>query len=187
MLKRLIALIALAVAGTLVLTGCANDLGSTKKLNGEAAHTALTKVVADSIALFKKDGGTEQVTIGQKQFGLVYNPAAASGKQTAVFDLSTDGPSQFAAADNIFLLALDKLIASELFTEATYAYANSGFTVTGKEAILTVQILDNKVNGTLLKSAVANGPTQATINNYGVNDVAAAKLSTATPAPTPAK
>lgn len=183
MLKRLVALIAVAIVGTLVLSGCTNDLSSTKKLNGEAAQTALTKVVAESIALFKKDGGTEQVTIGQKQFGLVYDPSAAADKQTAIFDLVADGPSQFVKVDNIFLLALDKLIASELFTDATYTYINSGFTVTGKEAILTVQILDNRVNGTLLKSSVANGPTQATINNYGVNDIASAKLSTATPAP----
>lgn len=188
MFKRLIALIAFALVGTLALAGCASDLSSTKKLNGEAAQSALTKVVADSITEFKKSGGTEQVTLGQKQYGLVYDPTAASDKQAAVFDVSTDGPSQFATADNIFLLSLDKLISSELFTDATYSFANSGFTVTSSKAILTVQILDNRVNGTLLKTTQANGPTQATINNYGVNDVAHAKLSTATPAPTtPAK
>jgi hypothetical protein len=183
MLKRLIALITFALVGTLALAGCAGDLSSTKKLNGEAAHTALTKVVTDSITQFQKSGGTEQVTIGQKQYGLVYDPTAPSAKQTAVFDLTTDGPSQFAAADNIFLLSLNKLIASDLFTGATYSFANSGFTVTGQKAILTVQILDNHVNGTLLKSSATNGPTQATINNYGVNDVARAKLTSATQAP----
>ena len=186
MLKRIIALIAFALVGTLALAGCATDLSSTKKLNGEAAQTALTKVVAASSLEFKKAGGTEQVTIGQKQYGLVYDPAAATDKQAVVFDLSSDGPSQFVKADNIFLLSLDKLISSELFKGATYTYLNSGFTVTSAEAILTVQILDNRVNGTLLKSTAANGPTQATINNYGVNEIAREKLTTATPAPSAA-
>jgi hypothetical protein len=184
MFKRLAALIALALVGALALTGCATDLNSTKSLHGEAAKAALIKVVTDSAALFDKSGGTEQVTVAQKQFGLVYDPSVKDvNKQVAVFDTSTDGPSQYAAKGNIFLLSLNKLIASELFTDATYDFKNSGFTLTAKKAILTVQIYDNKVNGTLLRSTIANGPSQATINNYGVNDVAKAKLSTATPAP----
>ncbi|MEN9751205.1 MAG: hypothetical protein RLZZ600_252 [Actinomycetota bacterium] len=184
MFKRLVALLAIALAGTLALSGCASDLSSTKSLHGEAAKAALTKVVADSEAEFAKSGGTEQVTIGQKQFGLVYDPSvSATDKQTAVFDSSTDGPSQYAAKGNIFLLSLSKLLSSELFTDATYEYKNSGFTVTGQKAIITVQIFENRVNGTLLRSTAANGPTQATINNYGVNEIAKEKLSTATPAP----
>lgn len=185
MLKRLIALIAFVLVGTLALAGCATDLSTTKRLNGEAAQSALTKVVADSISEFKKSGGTEQVTIGQNQFGLAYDPAATADKQAIVFDLSTDGPSQFATPSKIFLLSLDKLISSDLFKGAKYSFLNSGFTVTGEKAILTVQILDNRVNGTLLKSTSTNGLTQATINNYGINEVARAKMSTATPAPTP--
>ena len=184
MFKRLSALIALALVGALALAGCASDLNTTKSLHGEAAKSALIKVVTDSAAAFDKAGGTEQVTIGQKQYGLVYDPSVTSAdKQVAVFDTSTDGPSQFAAKGNVFLLSLNKLIASELFTDATYDFKNSGFTLTGTKAILTVQIFENRVNGTLLRSTAANGPSQATINNYGVNDVAKAKLSTATPAP----
>jgi type II secretory pathway pseudopilin PulG len=189
MFKRLIAVILVALVGTLALSACDSSLSSTKTLHGEAAKTALTKVVADSIAEFKKSGGTEQITIGQKQFGLVYDPSAPSSKQAAVFDAATDGPSQYIEPSTVFLLSLDKLVASELFTNATYDFANSGFTVTGKKAILTVQIFENRVNGTLLKSVTAGGPTQATINNYGVNDIAKAKLDLSTPAPsaTPAQ
>lgn len=183
MLKRFFALIAVALVGALALTGCAGDLSSQKTLQGEAAKAALTKVVAESIAEMKKSGGTEQITIGAQQYGLVYDPSAPADKQTALFDVATDGPSQFSENSIIFLLALDKLLTSELFTTATYDYKNSGFTVTGEKAIITIQILDNRVNGTLLKSAVANGPTQATINNYGVNDIAREKLTSATPAP----
>ena len=186
MFKRLFAVILVALVGTLALSACDSSLSSTKTLHGEAAKSALTKVVADSITEFKKSGGTEQITIGQQQFGLVFDPTAPEGKQTAVFDAATDGPSQYIDNSTIFLTALDQLISSELFTNATYDFANSGFTVTGEKAILTVQILDNRVNGTLLQSAAAGGPTQATINNYGVNDIAKAKLDLSTPAPSTA-
>jgi ABC-type glycerol-3-phosphate transport system substrate-binding protein len=188
MLKRLLALIALVLVGSLALAGCATDLSSTKTLKGEAAKIALEKVVTDSAAEFEKSGGTEQITLGQKQYGLVFDPAVTTAaKQVAVFDAGSGGPSQFTEKSTIFLLALKKLISSELFTNATYDYKNSGFTVTGTKAILTVQIFENRVNGTLLRSAVAGGPTQATINNYGVNEIAKEKLSTATPAPAATK
>jgi multisubunit Na+/H+ antiporter MnhB subunit len=183
MIKRLVAVVLFALVGTLALSACSTSLSDTKTLHGEAAKTSLTKVVNDSIATFNKDGGTEQITIGAKQFGLVFDPKAPAGKQTAIFDAATDGPAQYVENSTIFLTALDKLLASELFTTATYDYANSGFTVTGEKAVLTVQILDNRVNGTLLKGTTTTGPTQATINNYGVNDVAKAKLDTAAAAP----
>ncbi len=185
MFKRIFSLIAIAVIGALALTGCAQDLGSTKSLHGDAAKAALTKVVETSAADFNKDGGTEQITLGSQQFGLVYDPKEPVGKQVALFDVATDGPSQLSTVDTIFLLAIPKLLEADLFKGATYEYANNGFTVTSSKAILTVQILDNRVNGTLLKGVAAGGPTQATINNYGVNEIAKAKLLIATPAPSP--
>ena len=183
MFKRFVSLVALMIVGALALAGCATDLSTTKTLHGDAAKSALTKVIETSAADFKKSGGTEQITLGSKQFGLVYDPTAPTGKQVAIFDLAINGPSQFNTTDTIFLLAIPKLLASDLFKDAKYDYANDGFTITSTKAILTVQVLDNRVNGTLLKGVEAGGPTQATINNYGVNDVAKEKLTTATPAP----
>ena len=183
MFKRFVSLVALMIVGALALAGCATDLSTTKTLHGDAAKAALTTVVQTSTADFSKAGGTEQITLGTKQFGLVYDPSAPTGKQVALFDLAVNGPSQFSSPSTIFLLAIPKLLASDIFKGATYDYANNGFTVTSSKAILTVQVLDNRVNGTLLKGVEAGGPTQATINNYGVNDVAKEKLTTATPAP----
>jgi hypothetical protein len=184
MFKRIAPLAALTLVASLALSGCADDLSSRKTMHGDIAKQSLTKVVDDSIALMKKSGGTEQLTVGSQQYGLVYDPKAPASKQVAFFDVKTDGPSQYGQVGYIFLLNLGTLLKSDTFKTATYDYANSGFTVKAPKATLTVQVFDNKVNGTLLTSTADASQTQATIENYGINDVARAKLSSATPAPT---
>lgn len=186
MFSRLVAVSSIAALGLVGLTACSNSpIGDNQTLHGNEAKAALVRIANDSVAAFKKDGGTEQVTLNGTGYGIIYDPTQPAGKRTSMVDISGKGGAQRAVDGAVFLLALPKLLSSSLVAGATYDYSASNFTVTTGTTTLLVHIANNLVNGTELTTSVQGGNlgTQDTIENYGISSTAKKQNIGATPAP----
>jgi len=190
MLARVISAGLITTALVAGLSGCSNDL-ETRTMHGDAAKTALLKVVNDSITSFKTKSGTEQVLLENAQYGIIYDATAPAGKNIAFINLATpNAPATQGKEDYLFLFALPKMISDGPLTNGQFDYAKEEFKVTNGVLTLTVRISKNLVNGTELSKTSTDGTmTQTTIENYGISDTSKKQVAGATPAPssTPAK
>ena len=185
---RFSAIIGVVVAGILAITLAACSSGpivGTQSLSGDAAKTAMLKVLDASLAQEIKTGVTEQHTIGDKKFILVYDSTAPEGKQVAGMDTT----QKLAFYDVPAVLSLNKLkayIDSVGDSLGTVAYTGTSFTIDNGNYAIVLMVKDDLIEGSAITAGGSSTP-QLVATTYSLNDTARKILQVAitnTPVPT---
>ena len=116
MSKRFIGATLVALLITAVLSAC--SITDHKNLSGNAARDAAVAVVANSVKKFEAEGGTETLSVSDKEFVLNYDPSAPNGKQVVTSNLADKTTPTFDDPKSISINALKKLLGSDVLKDA---------------------------------------------------------------------
>jgi hypothetical protein len=185
MSKRFIGATMVALLITAVLSAC--SITDNKNLSGNAAKNAAIAVVENSVKTFEKEGGTETLSVANKEFVLIYDPAAPEGKQVVTADLADKTTPTFDDPKSISIRALQKLLASKTFEEAEFTLSDNIFKITGDN--FTIEL--HTKNDLVMTSVIAGQATgvnvpQIVVSAYGLSDEAK-KLFNSAVEPAPAQ
>jgi len=178
----------LAVAVITSLAGCAPSIVGSQPLSGDAAVTAMHKVLDASLAKEAAVGMTEEHTIGDTKFILVFDPTAPEGKQVAGMD-ETQGVGVFDTPAALSLNKLKAFIDSLGTSLGTVAYDGTSFSIHNANFTIVLMVKNDLIEGSAITGA-ANATPQLVANTYSFSDVAkqvlhGAVVSTAAPTPAP--
>lgn len=185
MSKRFIGVTMVALLITAVLSAC--SITDNKNLSGIAAKNAAIAVVEKSVKKFDTEGGTETLSVGDKEFVLIFDPSAPEGKQVVTTNLADKTTPTFDDAQSISIIALQKLLGSDTFTDAEFNLSDNIFTITGNDFTIELRTENDLVFTSIIsgKATGINVP-QIVVNSYGLSEEAK-KLFASAVEPTPAQ
>ncbi|MBK5239208.1 MAG: hypothetical protein JJE28_08910 [Actinomycetales bacterium] len=176
-------LVAALVATT--LAACSPSIVGTQSLSGEAAKTAMLKVLDASLAKELETGITEQHTIGDEKFILVYDPTAPKGKQVAGMD-ATQSVAVYDTPDALSLNKMKAYVDSVGDSFGTVAYNGTSFTIDNSHFAIVLMVKDDIIEGSAITAGGSSTP-QLVASTYSLSEIAKKILqgaTTSTPAPT---
>jgi hypothetical protein len=185
MSKRFIGATMVALLITAVLSAC--SITDNKNFSGAAAKNAAMAVVEKSVAEFEAKGGTETLSVAEKEYVLIYDPSAPEGKQVVTANLANNSTPTFDDPASISIIALKALMKSEKMAEAQYELTDNIFTITGKDFVIELHIQHDLVMTSVI-AGQATGSTvpQIVVSAYGLSEQAQ-KLFDSAVEPTPAQ
>lgn len=168
MSKRFIGATMVALLITAVLSAC--SITDHKNLSGNAARNAAVAVVANSVKEFKAKGGTETLSVADKEFVLVYDPSAPEGKQVVTANLGDKTTPTFDEAKSISINALKKLLDSKTFADAEFKLSDNIFKITGTDFTIELHTKNDLVMTSVIsgKATGVNVP-QIVVSSYGIS------------------
>lgn len=171
MSKRFIGATLVALLVTAVLSAC--SITENKNLSGNAARNAAIAVVEKSVKTFATEGGTETLSVADKEFVLIYDPKAPEGKQVVTSNLADKSTPTFDDAKSISINALQKLLTSDTFADAEFTLTDNRFKITGTDFTIELHTKDDLVMTSVIsgKATGINVP-QIVVTAYGISDEA---------------
>lgn len=171
MTKRFIGATMVAFLITAVLSAC--SITDNKNLSGIAARNAAVAVVEKSVKTFEEEGGTETLSVADKEFVLIYDPQAPEGKQVVTSNLADKSTPTFDDAKSISIKALQKLLNSESFADAEFTLTDNRFKITGTDFTIELHTKDDLVMTSVIsgKATGINVP-QIVVSSYGLSEEA---------------
>lgn len=171
MSKRFIGATMVALLITAVLSAC--SITDNKNLSGNAARNAAVAVVEKSVKTFEEKGGTETLSVADKEFVLIYDPQAPEGKQVVTANLADKSTPTFDDAKSISIKALQKLLNSESFADAEFTLTDNRFKITGTDFTIELHTKDDLVITSVIsgKATGINVP-QIVVSSYGLSEEA---------------
>lgn len=171
MSKRFIGATMVALLITAVLSAC--SITDNKNLSGNAARNAAVAVVEKSVKTFEEKGGTETLSVADKEFVLIYDPQAPEGKQVVTSNLADKSTPTFDDAKSISIKALQKLLNSESFADAEFTLTDNRFKITGTDFTIELHTKDDLVVTSVIsgKATGINVP-QIVVSSYGLSEEA---------------
>lgn len=163
----------------MALTACSPSIVGSQPLSGNAAVTALHKVLDASLAEEARVGMTEEHTIGDTKFILIYDPTAPAGKQVAGMDPS-QGIGVIDTPDSLSLNKLRAFIDSLGDSLGAVAYDGSSLTITNPSFSIALVVKNDLIEGSAISTGEKTTP-QLVANTYSVSDVARKILRGAVP------
>lgn len=148
-------------------------------LSGDAAQAAMLAVLDASISSGLANGLTEQHTIGDTEFVLVFDPTAPDGAQVA----GMDSRESVAIYDTPAALSLNKV---KTYLDAvgdslgTVTYDGSSFTIGNGDSTIVLIVANNLIEGSAITAGGSSTPQLVAIT-YSLNDVAREILRGAVP------
>jgi hypothetical protein len=185
MSKRFIGATLVALLITAVLSAC--SITDHKNLSGNAARDAAVAVVANSVKKFEAEGGTETLSVSDKEFVLIYDPSAPEGKQVVTSNLADKTTPTFDDAKSISITALKKLLGSDTLKDAEFKLSDNIFKITGNNFTIELHTKDDLVMTSVIsgKATGINVP-QIVVSSYGLSKEAK-KLFESAVEPAPAQ
>ncbi|MFT6534657.1 MAG: hypothetical protein ACJAS7_000689 [Alpinimonas sp.] len=171
---------ATGIVATLVvalLAACSSPIVSTQPLSGDAAKTAMLKVLDASLAKELEAGVTEQHTIGDTKFILVYDPTAPEGKQVAGMDVN-QSVAVFDTPETLSLNKLKAYLESVGDSLGTVTYDGTSFTIVQGESKIVLLIKNDLIEGSAITSSASSTP-QLVATTYSLSDIAQRMLENA--------
>jgi hypothetical protein len=168
------------IVATLVvalLVACSSPIVSSQPLSGDAAKTAMLKVLDASLAKELEAGVTEQHTIGDTKFILVYDPTAPEGKQVAGMDVS-QSVAVFDTPETMSLNKLKAYLESVGDSLGTVTYDGTSFTIVQGESKIVLLIRNDLIEGSAITSGTSSTP-QLVATTYSLSDIAQKMLQSA--------
>jgi hypothetical protein len=168
------------IVATLVvalLVACSSPIVSSQPLSGDAAKTAMLKVLDASLAKELEAGVTEQHTIGDTKFILVYDPTAPEGKQVAGMDVS-QSVAVFDTPETMSLNKLKAYLKSVGDSLGTVTYDGTSFTIVQGESKIVLLIRNDLIEGSAITSGTSSTP-QLVATTYSLSDIAQKMLQSA--------
>lgn len=185
MSKRFIGATMVALLITAVLSAC--SITDNKNLSGAAAKNAAIAVVDKSVKEFEATGGTETLSVAQKEYVLIYNPSAPEGKQVVTANLADKTTPTFDDPTSISIVALQALIASDKLANAEFELSDNIFKITGEAFVIELHIQNDLVMTSVIAGqATGSSVPQIVVSAYGLSDEAM-KLFDSAVEPTPAQ
>lgn len=179
MFKRLALLVVIALTATFALSACSAT--DNKNLSGQAAQDALNTVVKNSVKNMTAEGGSETLAVGQTQYAIIYDPAAPEGKQVVTANLTDGSPATFDSLETVSLLALERLLSTELLKEAEVSLTKNVFTIQGKDFLVEIFVTDDLVyKSNIWSSTSGSKDPQIVVITYGINEDARKLFDSAT-------
>lgn len=173
------AVAALVVAGIVAisLAACSTPIVSAQALSGEAAKTAMLKVLDASLAEELKSGMTEEHTIGDKKFILVYDSTAPEGKQVAGMD-ATHKVAFYDTPAAMALIKMKTYIDSVGDSLGTVAYNGTSFTIDNANYAIVLMVKNDLIEGSAITAGGSSTP-QLVASTYSLSDIAKKILQSA--------
>lgn len=168
MSKRFIGATLVALLITAVLSAC--SITDNKNLSGNAARNAATAVVENSVKKFDTEGGTETLSVADKEFVLIFDPSAPEGKQVVTSNLADKTTPTFDDAKSISIIALQKLLSSETFADAEFKLSDNIFKITGNNFTIELHTKDDLVITSVISGqATGINVPQIVVSSYGLS------------------
>lgn len=181
MLKRLILALVVAVFASSSLAACSAT--DNKNLSGQAAQDALSSVVKHSVEKMTTQGGSETLAVGQTQYAIIYDPAAPENKQVVTANLTDKTPATFDTLETVSLLALERLISTQLVKDAEVTLSKNVFTIQGDNFLFEVFVNEDVVyKSNIWSSASGSQDPQVVVVTYGISAEARTLFDSATEA-----
>jgi hypothetical protein len=184
---RFAAVVAIVLAGAVAvtLTACsAGPIVGTQTLSGDAAKTAMLKVLDASLAQELKTGVTEQHSIGDNEFILVYDSSAPEGKQVAGMD-TTEKVAYYDTPEVMSLIKLKTYVDAVGDSLGTVADTGTSFTIDNGDYGIVLMVKDDLIEGSAITAGGSSTP-QIVATTYSLSDIAKKILQVAvTSPPTP--
>ena len=168
MSKRFIGVTMVALLITAVLSAC--SITDHKNLSGNAAKDAAIAVVANSVKKFEAEGGTETLSVSDKEFVLIYDPSAPKGKQVVTSNLADKTTPTFDDPKSISIKALEKLLGSDLLKDAEFKLSDNIFKIVGNNFTVELHTKNDLVMTSVIsgKATGINVP-QIVVSAYGLS------------------
>ncbi|MBK5238106.1 MAG: hypothetical protein JJE28_03225 [Actinomycetales bacterium] len=147
-------------------------------------RSALAAGLDASLAKELETGITEQHTIGDKKFILVYDPTATIGKQVAGMD-ATQSVAVYDTPDALSLNKMKAYLDSVGDSLGTVAYNGTSFTIDNSHFTIILMVKDDLIEGSAITAGGSATP-QLVASTYSLSDIAKKILqgaATSTPAP----
>lgn len=182
------AVTAIVVAGVLAITlaACSTTIVGSQALSGDAAKTAMLKVLDASLAKELTAGMTEEHTIGDKKFILIFDSTAPEGKQVAGMD-TTHKVAFYDTPAAMSLIKMKAYIDSVGDSLGTVAYNGTSFTIDNANYAIVLMVKNDLIEGSAITAGGSSTP-QLVASTYSLSDIAKKILQgalTNTPMPTP--
>lgn len=172
-----------AVAGIIAtfvvaaLAACSSPIVDEQPLSGAAAKTAMLQVLDASLAKERETGVTEQHTIGETKFILVYDPTAPEGKQVAGLDV-TQNVAVFDSPEALSLNKMKAYLDSVGDSLGTVTYDGTSFTIDDGESKIVLLVTNDLIEGSAVTSGSSSTP-QLVATTYSLSDIARQMLQSA--------
>lgn len=171
MSKRFIGATLVALLITAVLSAC--SITDHKNLSGNAAKDAAIAVVAKSVAEFEAKGGTETLSVSDKEFVLIYDPQAPKGKQVVTSNLADKTTPTFDDAKSISIIALQKLLGSDTLKDAEFKLSDNIFKIVGNNFTIELHTQNDLVMTSVISGqATGINVPQIVVSSYGLSEEA---------------
>lgn len=174
--SRVLAVVAAGVLAA-TLAACSAPIVGSQALSGVAATTAMHQVIAASLAKEQEAGVTEQHTIGDTKFILVYDAAAPEGKQVAGMNTT----QSVAYYDTPAALSLNKLktyLDSVGDSLGTVTYDGTSFTIHNGDTTIVLMVRNDLIEGSAITAGASSTP-QLVATTYALSDIARKMLTDA--------
>ena len=185
MFRRVVVALALVLFVSLSVAACSAT--DNKNLSGQAAQDALNVVVKNSVDTMTTEGGSETLAVGQTQYSIIYDPQAPENKQVVTANLTDKTPATFDSLETVSILALERLLSTELLKEAEVTLTKNVFTIQGKDFLVEIFVTDELVyKSNIWSSTTGSKEPQVVVMTYGISQDARTLFDSATE-PVPAQ
>ncbi len=185
MFRRVVVALALVLSVSLSVAACSAT--DNKNLSGQAAQDALNVVVKNSVDTMTTEGGSETLAVGQTQYSIIYDPQAPENKQVVTANLTDNTPATFDSLETVSILALERLLSTELLKEAEVTLTKNVFTIQGKDFLVEIFVTDELVyKSNIWSSTTGSKEPQVVVMTYGISQDARTLFDSATE-PVPAQ
>ena len=185
MFRRVVVALALVLSVSLSVAACSAT--DNKNLSGQAAQDALNVVVKNSVDTMTTEGGSETLAVGQTQYSIIYDPQAPENKQVVTANLTDNTPATFDSLETVSILALERLLSTELLKEAEVTLTKNVFTIQGKDFLVENYVTDELVyKSNIWSSTTGSKEPQVVVMTYGISQDARTLFDSATE-PVPAQ
>ena len=167
----------LAAVVALGLGACASPIVGTQSLSSDAAKTAMLQVLDASLAKELETGVTEQHTIGDTEFILVYDSTAPEGKQVAGMN-TTQSVAYFDTPAALSLNKIKVYLDSVGDSLGTVTYDGSSFTIDNGDSTIVLMVKNDLIEGSAITAGASSTP-QLVATTYSLSDIAKHMLQNA--------
>jgi hypothetical protein len=137
----------------------------------------MLKVLDASLARELETGVTEQHTIGDTEFILVYDSSAPEGQQVAGMD-TTQGVAFYDTPDVLSLNKLKAYVDSVGDSLGTVSYDGTSFTIDNGGTKIVLLVKNDLIEGSAITSGDSSTP-QLVATTYALSDIAKQMLASA--------
>lgn len=178
MFRRVVVALALVLSVSLSVAACSAT--DNKNLSGQAAQDALNVVVKNSVDTMTAEGGSETLAVGQTQYSIIYDPKAPENKQVVTANLTDNTPATFDSLETVSILALERLLSTELLKEAEVTLTKNVFTIQGKDFLVEIFVTDELVyKSNIWSSTSGSKEPQVVVITYGISEESRALFNSA--------